>query len=108
MIDRGGVLGRARKFFSGLNGGLGTVVESMILSQEAAAGPSSKFRRSISPDRSSPLRRVLIRAESDGLQGCATSTISKRRLFASVALNLFERREQALQEASPGRPFLLR
>ena len=37
MIDRGGVLGRARKFFSGLNGGLGTVVESMILSQEAAA-----------------------------------------------------------------------
>jgi hypothetical protein len=80
----------------------------MILSQEAAAGPSSKFRRSISPDRSSPLRRVLIRAESDGLQGCATSTISKRRLFASVALNLFERREQALQEASAGRPFLLR
>jgi hypothetical protein len=80
----------------------------MILPQEAGAGPSSKFRRSISPDRSSPLRRVLIEAESDGLQGCTTSTISKRRLFAGVALNLVERRQQALQEASAGRLFLVR
>jgi len=80
----------------------------MILSQEAAAGPSSKFRRSISPDGSSPPRRVLIKAESDGLQGCTISTISKRRLFGAVGLNLFERRQQALQEASAGRLFLVR
>jgi hypothetical protein len=80
----------------------------MILSEEAAAGPSSKFRRSISPDRSSLRRREPIRAESDGLQGCATSTISKRRLFVSVALDLFERRQQPLQEAGADYLFLLR
>ena len=95
------MLGRARKFFSGLNGGLGGSRINDPVARSCRRSVVQIPQVDFSRQKQSTTARTYT-------ADATTSTISKRRLFASVALNLFERREQALQEASAAGPFLLR